>query len=197
MPSSDEAFDAKYYGRYYESTQTRVHGPKEIAKLCHAVTSMLDWWRVPVDTVLDVGAGVGHWRDWFAKNRPNVKYRSTEVSRYACRAYGHELRDITRWRAREAFDLVVCQGVLPYIDDDGCARAIENLGAMTGGMLYLEAITKKDIREVIDEQRTDVHVYERTAAWYRQRLRVHFAEVGCGLWAKRDAPVLFYELERR
>ncbi len=197
MGNTEETFGADYYGRYYESARTRVHGAKEIAKLCTAVTSMLDWWRVPIDTVLDVGAGVGLWRDWFSKHRPKATYRSTEVSRYACDAYGHELRDITRWRARETFDLVVCQGVLPYIDDDGCAKAIENLGAMTRGMLYLEAITKKDIREVIDEARTDVLVYERTAAWYRKRLSVHYTEIGCGLWAKSSAPVLFYELERR
>jgi hypothetical protein len=87
--------------------------------------------------------------------------------------------------------------VLPYLDDAGCAKAIENLGAMTAGFLYLEAITKKDIREVIDDAKTDVKVHERTAAWYRARLRVHYTEVGCGLWAKHDAPVLFYELERR
>src|SRR3954452_18366651 len=183
MGKADEAFDAGYYGRYYKSARTRVHGAKEIAKLCTAITAMLDWWHVPIDTVLDVGAGVGLWRDWFKKHRPRTTYRSTEVSRYACAQYGHEQRDITRWRASGAFDLVVCQGVLPYIDDDGCAKAIENLGAMTGGFLYLEAITKKDIREVIDEGKTDVKVYGRTAAWYRKRLGEHFAEVGCGLWA--------------
>src|SRR5437762_1179517 len=102
-----ETFDARYYGRYYKSARTRVHGAKEIAKLCTAVTAMLDWWQIPMDRVLDVGAGVGLWRDWFAKHRPKSSYRSTEVSRYACVQYGHELRDITRWRAAERFDLVV------------------------------------------------------------------------------------------
>lgn len=192
-----ETFDAGYYGKYYGSARTRVHGAKEIARLCTAVTSMLDWWGVPINRVLDVGAGVGHWRDWFKKNRPKTEYRSTEFSRYACAQYGHEQRDITKWRSPETFDLVVCQGVLPYIDDAGCAKAIANIGAMTGGFLYLEAITKKDIREVIDGEKTDVKVHERTGAWYRTRLRAHYTEVGCGLWAKKAAPVLFYELERR
>ena len=192
-----ETFDAGYYGQYYGSARTRVHGAKEIGRLCTAVTSMLDWWGVPIESVLDVGAGVGHWRDWFEKNRPKTAYRSTEVSRYACAQYGHEQRDITRWRTPAKFDLVVCQGVLPYIDDAGCAKAIANIGAMTGGFLYLEAITKNDIRHVIDNEKTDVKVHERTGAWYRSRLRVHYTEVGCGLWAKREAPVLFYELEKR
>jgi len=192
-----EVFDATYYGRFYESARTRVHGKKEIARLCTAVTSLLDWWGVPIDTVLDVGAGVGLWRDWFAKNRPGAAYRSTEVSRYACAQYGHELRDITCWRADEHFDLVVCQGVLPYLDDRGCDAALENLAAMTGGVLYLEAITRRDLAEVIDGAKTDVKVHGRPGSFYRTRLRRHFTELGCGLWAKRDAPVLFYELEHR
>jgi 2-polyprenyl-3-methyl-5-hydroxy-6-metoxy-1,4-benzoquinol methylase len=192
-----ETFDRSYYDRFYEAKKTRVHAPEEIARLCTAVTSLLDWWGHPIETVLDVGAGVGLWRDWFRKHRPRAAYRSTEYSRYACKRYGHEHRDITKWRAKQTFDLVVCQGVLPYLDDVGCARAIENLAAMTGGFLYLEAITKKDLAEVIDDSKTDVYVHPRTGAWYRARLREHYVEVGAGLFCRRGAPVLFYELERR
>lgn len=194
--AKSEPFDATYYGRYYHDAKTRVHGPKEIARLCTAVTSLLDWWGFEAGTVLDVGAGVGLWRDWFRANRPDVHYRSTEVSAYACEKYGHEQRDITRWREEVEFDLVVCQGVLPYLDDEGCARALENLAAMTGGFLYLEAITARDMKDVIDGQKTDVAVHPRKGSFYRSRLKKHFREVGAGLWCKKDAPVLFYELER-
>jgi 2-polyprenyl-3-methyl-5-hydroxy-6-metoxy-1,4-benzoquinol methylase len=192
-----EPFDADYYERYYGSAKTRVHSAGEVGKLCTAVVSFIEWWQHPLDTVLDVGAGVGLWRDWFAKNRPRVAYRSTEYSAHACREYGHEQRDITKWRAKQSFDLVVCQGVLPYIDDEGAAKAIDNLAAMTAGFLYLEAITRRDIREVCDQVRTDVKVHGRSGAWYRSRLSKHFAEVGCGIWCKKDAGVLFYELESR
>lgn len=195
--SHDETFGAAYYGRYYESARTRVHGKDEIARLCAAITSLLEWWGAPLRSVLDVGAGVGLWRDWFAEHRPEVRYRSTEYSAYACEKYGHEQRDISEWRARERFDLVVCQGVLPYLDDRACASAIENIAAMTRGLLYLEAITERDAAEVIDDVRTDVKVHLRTGAWYRTRLRVHYTEVGAGLWCKKDARVLFYELEAR
>jgi hypothetical protein len=190
-------FDRKYYDRFYETKQTRVHGPAEIARLCTGVTAFLEWWNHPLATVLDVGAGTGLWRDWFREHRPKVKYRSTEFSEYACQKYGHEQRDISRWRAKERFDLVVCQGVLPYLDDDACAKALENIAAMSAGFLYLEAITKKDIKEVIDDVKTDVKVHGRTGAWYRQRLREHFIEVGAGLWCKSEAGVLFYELEAK
>ncbi len=194
---STEPFDASYYERFYGSSRTRVHSAAEVARLCTAVVAFLEWWQHPITTVLDVGAGVGLWRDWFAKRRPSVAYRTTEYSPHACREYGHEPRDITKWRAKEKFDLVVCQGVLPYVDDAGASKAIENLAAMTGGFLYLEAITKRDLREVCDAGRTDVKVYERTGSWYRTRLLEHYIEVGCGLWCKRDAGVLFYELEAR
>ena len=193
--ASTDPFDADYYERFYGSSQTRVHSAQDVAKLCTAVVSFVEWWQHPVRTVLDVGAGVGLWRDWFTKKRPRAVYRSTEYSAHACRAYGHEQRDITRWRAKETFDLVICQGVLPYLDEEGAERAIENLAAMTGGFLYLEAITKRDLREVCDSSRTDVKVYERTGAWYRARLREHYLEAGCGLWCKKDAGILFYELE--
>ena len=192
---SSDPFDAKYYELYYESSRTRVHSAGEVCKLCTAVVSFVEWWQHPLDTVLDVGAGVGLWRDWFEKRRPSVVYRSTEYSAHACREYGHEQRDITKWRAKETFDLVICQGVLPYVDDAGAAKAIDNLAAMTRGFLYLEAITKKDLREVCDAGRTDVKVHERTGAWYRTRLSKHYIEVGCGLWCKKNAGVLFYELE--
>lgn len=195
--ATKETFDADYYGRFYESARTRVHGEAEIGRLCNAVTGFIDWWGHPLTTVIDVGAGVGLWRDWFRKHRPRVKVRSTEYSAYACRRYGHEQRDITRWHAKETFDLVVCQGVLPYLDDDQAARAIDNLAAMTGAFLYLEAITKRDLAEVIDDVKTDVKVHPRTGAWYRARLRAHYVEVGAGLWCKKDAGVLFYELEAR
>jgi 2-polyprenyl-3-methyl-5-hydroxy-6-metoxy-1,4-benzoquinol methylase len=190
-----DSFDAEYYRRFYKSARTRVHSATEIARLCTAVTSFLAWWGHPIDTVLDVGAGVGLWRDWFAKHKPETVYRSTEFSKYACEQYGHERRDITKWRDADQFDLVVCQGVLPYVDDEGATKAIENLAAMTRGFLYLEAITKKDIREVCDDAKTDVKVHARTGSWYRTRLSKHYREVGCGLWCKRDAGVLFYELE--
>jgi hypothetical protein len=189
-------FDRRYYDRYYGSTRTRVHGKKEIARLCTAVTALLDWWGHPLATVLDVGAGTGLWRDWFRAHRPRTRYRSIEYSAYACERYGHEQRDITRWRDPDTFDLVVCQGVLPYLDDAGCARAIENLAAMTRGFLYLEAITKRDVRDVVDDARTDVEVFLRTGAWYRARLGRRYVHVGAGLWARRSARVLFYELER-
>jgi hypothetical protein len=189
-------FGKSYYDRYYEDASTRVHDKKRIASLARAVTSMIAWHGGAIATALDVGAGAGLWRDWFAKHQPATKYRSIEVSPYACEKYGHEQRDISAWRARERFDLIVCQGVLQYIADDGAAAAIENLGAMSRGFLYLEAITRADFDDVCDQSKTDGDVNLRPATWYRERLGAHFVNLGCGLYYTRRGPLQFYELEK-
>jgi hypothetical protein len=191
-----ERFDAEYFSRFYESRRTRVYGKKQVAHLARAVCDWVAWFGGDIRSVLDVGAGTGLWRDWFATHRPKVKYLSTDISAYACAKYGHEQRDIARWRARERFDLVVCQGVVPYLSDADCAAALANIAAMTRGFLYLEAITQRDIAEVCDKDRTDTNIRARTGAWYRRELGRSFVPVGCGLYYAKDGPLQFYELER-
>lgn len=191
-----ERFDAAYFDRYYESNKTRVHGPEQIGELARGVTGMVGWLGGGLRAVLDIGAGPGLWRDWFRTNRPEVRYVSTDVSAYACERYGHVQRDIAKWRGRERFDLIVCQGVLQYLVDEDAERAIENIAAMCRGFLYLEAITRRDLRENCDREATDGAVHLRTGAWYRKRLGARFDAVGCGLWYVNDGPLVFYELER-
>jgi hypothetical protein len=189
-------FDAAYYRRYYESRRSRVYGREHIDKLARGVTGMIEWFGGDIESVLDVGAGTGLWRDWFAENLPAAGYRSIDVSQYACDKYGHELRDISRWRGRQRFDLVVCQGVLPYLDDESCGKALANIAAMCRGFLYLEAITARDIREVCDRSKTDTSVLARPASFYRRLLARHFEAIGCGLYHVRGGDKVFYELER-
>lgn len=186
-------FDASYYRRYYRGAG-RVHSSAEVGRLAGAVSGLAAWFGLEIGSVLDVGAGPGLWRAWFRRRRPRVRYRSIDVSPYACARWGHELRDVSRWRARERFDLVVCHGVLHYLDDAGAARAIQNLGAMCRGLLYLEALTRRDLA-VVDLDRTDTTVRLREGEWYRRRLARHFLQVGAGLWASRRSGIALYELE--
>lgn len=196
MPETpEERFDEAYYRRFYESKRTRVMGPEQVAHLVQAVTAYIDWFGGEIASVLDVGAGTGLWRDWFRANRADVHYRSTEVSPFACEKYGHEQRDIARWCAKDKFDLVVCQGVLPYLSDADASAAIDNMGKMASGFLYLEAITKRDLDEVCDRTLTDTAVHARRGSFYRTRLARHFVPIGCGLHYKKDGPLTFYELE--
>lgn len=187
-------FDRAYYERFYESDP--VHTALKIAQLAGAVQSMADWWDFPIDSVLDIGAGPGYWRDWYATNRPAVHYVSTDVSEHACRTYGHEQRDITQWRPRTRFDLVVCHGVLHYLPAKGAEAAIENIAAASRGLLYLEAPTASDLDTIVDTETTDMDVTRRTGAWYRARLGRHFVQIGAGLWVSRTAGLPLYELER-
>ena len=192
---SDAAFDEAYFERFYERRATRVYDAEQVAQLARGTIAMIRWLGGTVGSVLDVGAGAGFWRAYLRKEEPRVRYASIDASPYACERYGHEHRDITGWRGGEKFDLVVCQGVLPYIDDDGARRAIDNIAAMTAGFLYLEAITARDVREVCDLDRTDVAVHARPGEFYRRALAPHFVQVGCGLYYAKRGPLRFYELE--
>jgi hypothetical protein len=192
--SAHARFDEAYYRRHYAG-RARVHSAREIARLAEGVTGLAAWLGLEVERVLEAGAGQGLWRDWFRRHRPRVRCRSVDASPYACRRYGHERRDLSRWCSRERHDLVVCQSVLPYLDDDGASRAIENLGRMCRGLLYLEAITARDVAEVADRASTDLAIHARSGAWYRRRLAPWFVQVGAGLWAARRAAVPLWELE--
>lgn len=189
-------FDEAYFSRYYGDPRTRVVGAEEVSRLVRAITSLAAFWGLPVHSVLDLGAGIGLWKTALAREAPKATYRGVDLSKVACEKYGHEPRDIASWRARGTFDLVVCQGVLQYLDDADAAKAIENIAAMAGGLFYLEVLTKHDVAEVADLARTDAAVHLRSGAWYRKRLAPHFVMLGCGLWHSRKAEGVFFELER-
>jgi hypothetical protein len=190
------AFDEAYFRKFYESRRSRVYGADQIDHLARGVTGFAQWFGAEIESVLDVGAGTGLWGAWLRSNMPQVKYRSVDVSDYACATYGHERRDISVWRARDRFDLIVCQGVLPYLDDAACTKAIANMAAMCRGYLYIEAITARDLREVCDRTKTDVRVNGRSKAFYRRALGRHFEHLGCGLHHVKGGSALFYDLER-
>ncbi len=186
-------FDAAYYRRFYRGPG-RVHGAREVAHLASGVCGIAGWLGVELRTVLDVGAGTGLWRSWFRRHRPRVRYRSVDVSSHACAVYGHEHRDISRWRAAERFDLVVCHSVLQYLSPPAAERAIDHLGSMCRGLLYLEAVTTEDLA-VLDPAATDMAFHARSARWYRTRLTRHFVQIGAGLWASARSGVALYALE--
>ncbi len=189
------AFDAEYFERFYERRSTRVYDADQVSHLARGVTGMVRWLGGELRNVLDVGAGAGFWRSYFRAHEPQARYLSIDASPYACERYGHEHRDIARWRANERFDLIVCQGVLPYLTDEDAALAIENIGAMSRGFFYLEAITQRDVREVCDLDKTDVAIHPRPGAFYKDALERHFVRLGCGLWYSKTGRLGFYELE--
>jgi len=188
-----ERFDAAYYRRYYG--RRPIHDRRRIAQLGAGVVSLASWWRIPIRSVLDVGAGKGFWRDWLTEAHPNTRYHGIDASAYACRRYGHESADIAVWRPRRKYDLVVCQSVLQYLDDSSASRAIDTLAAACRGLLVVEVPTVADRDSVIDPLGSDLGVFWRTGAWYRTRLAVGFTEIGGGMWLSRSCRAAFFELE--
>jgi hypothetical protein len=93
-------------------------------------------------------------------------------------------------------DLVICQGVLQYLDAREARRAVGNLARLTGGALYLEVLTRNDWEENCNQSITDGDVYLRDAAWYRRELSRSFIGCGGGVFVHRKADVVLYDMER-
>jgi len=190
-------FDADYYERFYLDPATRVTDEAQVQRLGAFVASYLRYLDVPVDEVLDVGCGIGLWRAVLEEEFPGASYLGMEVSEYLCERYGWKRGSITELRARKQYDLVICQGVLQYLTGAEARAAIENLGRVCRGALYLEALTREDWDDgVADQARTDGDTHLRSARWYRRELAPHFVHVGGGVWVSQRADVPLYALER-
>lgn len=195
MDSRHEHFNQAYYDRFYLSAKTRVITAEEHGHMARFVFEFAKWNNLEIQSVLDVGAGIGLWKRWIEKNAKHVEYTGTEVSREMCEQHGFLNHDIARWRDRKQHDLIICQGVLQYLPDPDVAPAIANLAAMSRGLLYAEITTRLDLRERCDADLTDQNIFIRNGSYYRGILQKHFVQVGAGFWWTKELPPPFYELE--
>ena len=194
--ASAQWFDEAYYQRYYFDQKTRVVDPLHLERLSSFVCSYLKYLRVPVHRVLDVGCGVGLWRDPLQKHFPDMRYHGVEYSAYLCERYGWTQGSVVDFGSTQPYDLVVCQGVLPYLNTADLQKALRNLGDLCCGALYLEAVTREDYeRDTIDEDLTDPRLLRHRAQLYRRGLAEHFTALGGGLWLSHRAEVPLFELE--
>ena len=195
-----EHFDADYYRKFYRDRRTRVSDRKATQKLARFVAGYVGHLELPVRSILDIGCGLGHWQREAVEHWPRARYYGVEYSSYLCEEKGWTQGSIvdfdpTSMRRSGTFDLVICQGVLQYLEDHQAARAIGNLGRWCKGALYLEALTKQDWRAHCDRERTDSAVHLRSGDWYRRRLARHFRDCGGGLFASKSAGITLFELE--
>ncbi len=194
--ASPSLFDEAYYQRFYFDKKTSVVDPKHMERLGNFVCSYLKYLRVPVERVVDVGCGIGLWKDIVARHFPGARYQGVEFSAYLCERYGWQQGSVVDYAADAPFDFVVCQGVLPYLSPADLKTALDNLGRLCRGALYLEAVSREDYeRDIIDEDLTDPALFRHRAEVYRRGLSRHFREVGGGLWLSRAADVPLFELE--
>lgn len=196
-PDSLHAFDQAYYSRFYKNPKTRVISPREAERLSAFVCSYVKYLGVPVRTVLDLGCGLGLWRQGIRRQFPRARYQGVEYSRYLCEQMGWEHGSVVDYRAKAPYDLVICQGVLPYLSSRDAKAAMANLARLCRGALYLEAVTQEDWDEgVVDTSRTDGAMQLRPRRFYMRGLAQGFLFMGGGLWLSIRANRPVYALER-
>ena len=185
-------FDAGYYEKWYsEDDEDRADIAERALRF---VLSYIDYMDASISTVLDLGCGVGLWKAALAKQAKKVRYTGVEYSAHMCRKYGWQQGSAVDYAPGRAFDLVVCQGVLQYLNDADCERAIANLAKLSRRFLYLEVLTSGDADHVCDPEGTDFEVHVRDARWYARRLKDHFVNLGGGLYAKPSMREHYFEL---
>ncbi|MFY3385108.1 methyltransferase domain-containing protein [Paracidovorax sp. MALMAid1276] len=197
MKSASAAiFDEAYYQRFYFDKKTSVVDPQHMERLGTFVCSYLKYLRVPVHRVLDVGCGIGLWKDIVAQHFPAASYQGVEFSPYLCEKFGWQQGSVVDHVADEPFDFVICQGVLPYLSPPDLKSALHNLGRLSKGALYVEAVSREDYEQgIIDEDLTDNRVFRHRADLYRRGLQQGAVELGGGLWLSRRAEVPLFALE--
>lgn len=195
-PASVDRFDRKYYERYYFDPRTAVCSPHEARARARLIGGFVDLVGLPVGRILDAGCGIGRLKAPLLRQLPDAAYVGLDVSEYLCRRYGWERGSIVDYRSPVPFDLLICYDVLQYLDDRLAARALRNIATLCRGALYFSALTEVDWRNNCDRRRTDPNVNMRGAEWYRTRLHRAFREIGAGLWLRRGAPIVVWELER-
>ena len=194
--AAKDKFDEAYYQRYYFDKKTSVVDPDHVNRLGAFVCSYLQYLRVPVRRVLDVGCGIGLWRDVIKRHYPHAHYQGVEYSEYLCGRFGWERGSVVDYRATTPFDLVICQGVLPYLSATDLKLALANLGRLSQGALYVEAVTREDWeQDIVDETLTDPSLLKHPTAVYRRGLNEGFTELGGGLWLSHEAQVPLFALE--
>jgi predicted TPR repeat methyltransferase len=194
--TSEQWFDEAYYQRYYFDKKTSVVDPEHIARLGAFVCSYLKYLRVPVKRVLDVGCGIGLWRDTLGKHFPDATYHGVEYSQYLCERFGWQRGSVVDYHCAEPFDLVICQGVLPYLSAKDLPLALRNLANLCSGALYVEAVAREDYeRDILDQELTDPRLFRHRASLYRRHLSEGFTELGGGMWLSHTSEVPLFELE--
>jgi SAM-dependent methyltransferase len=164
-------YDRAYFDKWYRNPRHRVKSPKELERQVRFVLFTAEWvLGRPVKSVLDVGCGEGNWRAVLRTLRPRIGYEGIDPSEYAVERFGKArnirlggIEDIERVAHRDDYDLVVCCGMLNYLDERQLRSGIRQVASRTGGVAYLELFTGDDAFEG-DTSWPD----PRSTGWYRR-----------------------------
>ncbi len=118
-------------------------------------------------SVLDVGCGIGRWADNLIDNidsyvgidysqgfieYANEKYKSNDNIKF----YEMSLLNISDDLLSKKFDLIICTGVLMYVNDAELLKILTNIKKMLGGYFYIqESISIMDERLTLDNFKSE------------------------------------------
>jgi SAM-dependent methyltransferase len=186
-------FDAAYFERWYRHPRHRVRTPAKIARLAAMTVSVAEYvLDRPIRTVLDIGAGEGHWLGHLRRLRPRVRYVGVEPSAYAVARFGRarnlrqgtlgtlDVPSLERF-APDGFDLIVACGVLNYVPEPELQAGLRALRGLSAGVAFLELFAEGD------ELTGDIPPNRRPPAWYRRVLAgAGFVPCGMHLYVTRE-----------
>ena len=187
-------FDGRYYARYYADPRTRVADAEYYARLARFISAYAGFLDLRIESILDLGCGIGALCEPLLAALPGCRYSGVEISEYACARHGWTHCSIASYRA-DPHNLVICHDVLQYLDGREASAALANFDSLCDGLLYFSVLTREDWRDNCDQSRTDGNVYQRSARWYRQRLKPAFRNLGGGMYLSRRSNGVVYALE--
>ena len=197
------AYDKAYFDKWYRHPTNRVRTTAQIKRIVAFTLAAAEYvLDRPIRTVLDVGAGEGHWQPLLKALRPRLTYVGVEPSEYAVQRFGKRrglrlgsVESLESLRLHEShpegFELVICCGVLNYVPTILIGGALEQLRLHTDGLAWLEIFTRHD------EIEGDIEALKpKPADWYRARMAAaDFVPCGLHLYAPADRAANLSALE--
>jgi len=158
-----QRFDKAYYDRFYHEPATRSSTPQAARKQAAFIKAYLDQLNLKVLSILDIGCGIGSLLRAIGRSYPRANLKGVEHSCYACNRFGWQRGSVIDYGGPQA-DLVLCNDVVPYLDDEDAAEAIQNLARLTETVLFFGALTREDWPNC-DQARTDDLQHLRSDFW--------------------------------
>lgn len=168
-------YDQRYFDKWYRNPRYRVKTPPELARQAAFVVSAAEHIvGRAIQTVLDVGCGEGNWLAPLRRLRPRIQYTGVDSSEYVVSRFGASrnirlgtIDSLDRMRLRKEYDLILCVGVLNYLDPAQLRTGLAHLYELANGVVYLELFTSADRGVFGDTRGTRL----RSPSWYRARIR--------------------------
>ena len=181
--TTSRQYDQQYFDKWYRNPRYRVKSPVELQRQAAFVLSAAEHVLArQVRTVLDVGCGEANWRAPLVRMRPGIQYTGVDASQYAVSRFGSRrnirlgtIDSLDKMRLRQNYDLILCVGMLNYLDPVHFKAGLKHLYDRAGGFVYLELFTSADSGVFGDTRGTRL----RSPAWYRAQLRkAKFVSIG-------------------